>query len=58
MRRSRPNGLQGQKGHDLEEVWKDMIKKSGIDVMDLLTSGEGALVTAKKFEPPAVKPKG
>jgi hypothetical protein len=43
---------------DLEDVWKKMIKKSGIDVMDLLTSGEGAVIIGKKFEMPAAKPKG
>lgn len=40
---------------DLEEVWKDMIKKSGINVMDLMTSGDGAVITGKKFVPPAAK---
>jgi hypothetical protein len=42
---------------DLEEVWKDMITKSGIDLMDLLTSGEGAVITGKKFEIPPAKNK-
>jgi hypothetical protein len=40
---------------DLGQVWHDMIQKSGIDVMDLITSGEGALITSKKFVPPAAK---
>jgi hypothetical protein len=37
---------------DLEKVWHEMIEKSGIDVMELMTSGEGAVITGKKFVPP------
>jgi hypothetical protein len=36
---------------DLEEVWKQMIEKSCLDIMDISTSGEGAVVTGKKFAP-------
>ena len=34
-----------------------MIQKSGINVMDLLTSGEAAIVTGRKFEIPTAKPR-
>jgi hypothetical protein len=34
---------------DLEAVWKDMIQKSGIDIMELMTSGEGAVITGKRI---------
>ena len=42
---------------DLEEVWHEMIKKSGIDVMDLMTSGEGSVIIGEKFVPPAAPAK-
>ena len=42
---------------DLEEVWQEMIKKSGINVMDLMTSGEGYVITGEKFMPPAAPAK-
>ena len=42
---------------DLEEVWHEMIKKSGIDGMDLMTSGEGSVITGEKFVPPAAPAK-
>jgi hypothetical protein len=37
---------------DLEKVWKEMIDKSGLDIMETTTSGEGAIVTGDKFVPP------
>jgi hypothetical protein len=40
---------------DHSEVWKEMYEKSGIDVMDLVTGGQGTLTTGAKFEP-KVKP--
>jgi hypothetical protein len=40
---------------DLEKIWHEMIEKSGIDIMDLLTSGEGAVIAGDKFVPPASK---
>ncbi|UGY20996.1 hypothetical protein HAP48_0049505 (plasmid) [Bradyrhizobium septentrionale] len=40
---------------DLNEVWKLMIQKSGLDIMEIATGGEGAVVTEKKFVP-AAKP--
>jgi hypothetical protein len=40
---------------DLEQVWHDMIQKSGIDIMDLMTSGEGAVIIGEKFVPPTAK---
>ena len=45
---------------DHSEVWKDMYKKSGIDVMDLTTQGQLTLTTGETFVPeakPAVVPK-
>ena len=36
---------------DLSDVWKEMYKKSGIDVMDLTTHGNATLTTGKKFVP-------
>jgi len=34
---------------DLTEVWNDMVKKSGIDPLDLTTQGELTVTTGEKF---------
>jgi hypothetical protein len=38
---------------DLTEVWNDMVKKSGIDPLDLTTQGELTVTTGEKFVPKA-----
>jgi hypothetical protein len=42
---------------DLNDVWKQMIQKSGLDIMDIATGGEGAVITEKEFVPAAKQPK-
>jgi hypothetical protein len=39
---------------DLTEVWNDMVKKSGIDPLDLSTQGELTVTTGGKFVPKPV----
>jgi hypothetical protein len=42
---------------DLSQVWKMMIDKSGLDILDTTTSGEGSVITEKKFVTPATTTK-